>query len=52
MLVWSAMPLGLKGCLFTLDAEHCQKSVQPRNRFGQPSAHASQRQPAEIAPPA
>ena len=44
--------LGLKGCVFTLDAEHAQKNVRARDRLGQSSAHPSQGQPTEPAPQA
>src|SRR5271166_1810670 len=42
--------LGLKGCVFTLDAEHAQKNVRARDRLGQSSAHPGQGQPTEPAP--
>ncbi len=35
--------LGLKGCVFTLDAEHAQKNVRARDRLGQSSAHPGSR---------
>ena len=44
--------LGLKGCVFTLDAEHAQKNVRARDRLGQSSAHPGQGQPTEPAPQA
>src|SRR5271167_2285550 len=44
--------LGLKGCVFTLDAEHAQKNVRARDRIGQSSAHPGQGQPTEPAPQA
>jgi DDE_Tnp_1-associated len=44
--------LGLKGCVFTLDAEHAQKNVRARDRLGQSSAHPGQGQPTESAPQA
>jgi hypothetical protein len=40
--------LGLKGCVFTLDAEHAQKNVRPGDRFGQ-SADPGQGQSTEPA---
>jgi uncharacterized protein with PIN domain len=44
--------LGLKGCVFTLDAEHAQKILRARDRFGKSSAHPGQGQPAGLAPQA
>src|SRR5208337_2669392 len=44
--------LGLKGCVFTLDAEHAQKNVRACDRLGQSSAHPGQGQPTEPAPQA
>jgi DDE_Tnp_1-associated len=40
--------LGLKGRVFTLDAEHCQKNLRGGPSHGQPSHRSSQRQPAEV----
>ena len=34
--------LGLKGCLFTLDAEHARKIVRARDRLGQSPADPGQ----------
>ena len=42
--------LGVKGCVFTLDAEHCQKNLRARDRVGQPPPHPGQGQPADPAP--
>jgi hypothetical protein len=39
--------LGLRGRVFTLDAEHCQKNFRGRPKRGQPPHRSSQRQPAE-----
>ena len=44
--------LGLKGCVFTLDAEHAQKNVRARDRLRQSSAHPGQGQSTEPAPQA
>ena len=44
--------LGLKGCVFTLDAEHTQKNIRARDRLGQSPAHPGQGQPTEPAPQA
>jgi hypothetical protein len=34
--------LGLKGCVFTLDAEHTQKNIRARRRLGQPHPHSGE----------
>jgi hypothetical protein len=44
--------LGLKDCLFTLDAEHCQKIVRTRDCMRQSSADAGERQSTQAAEPA
>ena len=44
--------LGLTGCLFTLDAAHCQKNVFAGDRLGQPPLDPGEGQSAEPAPPA
>lgn len=41
--------LGLKGRVFTMDAEHCQKNFRGRPKHGQPPHRSSQRQPAHAA---
>ena len=41
--------LGLTGCLFTLDAMHCQKNFRDRRGNGQPSAGAGKEQPSLAA---
>jgi hypothetical protein len=41
--------LGLEGCLFTLDALHCQKNAGSSAAQRQPRAGAGQRQPAGVA---
>lgn len=38
--------LGLRGRVFTLDAEHCQKNLRDRASDGQPPHRSGQRQPA------
>jgi predicted transposase YbfD/YdcC len=42
--------LGLKGCVFTVDAEHAQKNVRAGDRLGQSSADPSQGQSTEPTP--
>ena len=44
--------LGLKDCLFTLDAEHAQKNIRARDRVGQSPADPGQGQPTEPTPQA
>jgi hypothetical protein len=39
--------LGLKGRVFTLDAEHCQKNFRSRPKHGQSPHRSGQRQPAQ-----
>ncbi len=41
--------LGLKGCLFTLNAEHCQKNFPTHDRLRQSLADAGQGQPTDLA---